>query len=121
MWNCDSTSTQIFWKLPEDQREEVRAFSAEHKKKRAPKGKDGTPTKKQKQVSSAVAKQAKVMEAMAKTLAQTQAALSSLSVQSSKNMSLEAAVGAVSIEDTPSKPKNNTAQLILANASALKL
>jgi len=69
-----------------------------------------------------VAKQAKVMEAMAKTLAQTQAALSSLSTQSSKNVSLEAAVGAVSIEDTPSKPKNNTAQLIKqTNASALKL
>ena len=62
------------------------------------------------------------MEAMAKTLAQTQAALSSLGTQSSKNVSLEAAVRTVSIEDTSSKPKDNMAQLIKqANISTLKL
>ena len=105
MWNYNSTSTHIFWNFPEDQRDEVRAFSAEQNKKQAPKGKGGPPTKKQKQVLSAVAKEAKVMEAMAKTLAQTQAALSSLSTQSSKSLLMEAAVGSVSIEDTSAKPK----------------
>ena len=62
------------------------------------------------------------MKAMAKTLAQTQVALSSLSTQSSKSLSLEVAVGAVSIEDTLVTPKDSMAQLIKqANISTLKL
>ena len=34
-----------FWKLPEEQHEEVKVFQADQKKKRAPKGKGGPPTK----------------------------------------------------------------------------
>ena len=52
------------------------------------------------------------MQTMTKTLAQTQAALSSLSAYSSKSLSVEASVGAVSMEDALVKPKDNTVQLI---------
>ena len=104
-------------------RRSKRSKQSRRRRKQLPKRKGDQPTKKQKvEVSSTVAKQGRVMQAMVKTLAQTQAALSSLSTQSSKSSLMEAAVGSVSIEDTPSNPKNNTAQMVKqANASVLKL
>ena len=60
------------------------------------------------------------MQAMALTLTQLQAALSSLSAKSPK--SLEASVGAISIIDTPAAPEDNMTQVIKqGNASLLKL
>ena len=120
-----------FWKLPEDQRQEVQEHTAAMKaagllnnstKRKGGGAKvSGQANKKKKaSVSSAIAQQGKLMAAMASTLSQTQAALSSLSATGSK--SLQAAVGAISIEESPAKPVDETAKLMKqANASALKL
>ena len=120
-----------FWALPEDQRQEVSEHTAAMKaagllnnstKRKAggAKGNGQANKKKKVNVSSAIAQQGKLMAAMASTLSQTQAALSSLNAKGSK--SLEASVGALSVEESPAKPGDETAKLIKqANASALKL
>ena len=100
-----------FRALPEDQREEVKAFQAQQKK-RPTNGKGGSPMpakKRKTEVLSTVEKQGRVMKAMAATLAQTQAALSSLSLYS--HPSLEAAVGAITISETTPTPSETTEKL----------
>jgi hypothetical protein len=121
-----------FWALPEEQRQEVREYTAAMKaagkipEKRKGGGGDSPPNNKKRKasISSAVAKATKkqneVMHAMATTLSHTQAALASLSAQATGKSG--ATVSAVTIAEPPATPPNATDTLMQqANASALKL